>query len=162
LPISGRADGLLGQLQQGIACRRPRDFAVEQGQYKAGLSLSALPIVQCLPERRRQRAMNPEKDAGAGLRLARKTTHDDARCADLDNAQPRRANVVAIEAASRPQSPAGMQAAVRGAHIDAAMVKELDQPILDVEAEWKALIERGAGDPLRVGKQRRGHGLVSP
>ena len=40
------------------------------------------------------------------------------------------------------------------------MVKELDQPILDAEADWKALVERGAGDPLRVGKQCGGQGLV--
>ena len=41
------------------------------------------------------------------------------------------------------------------------MVKEINQPILDAEGEWKALVERGAGDPLRVGKQHGGHGLVS-
>ena len=41
------------------------------------------------------------------------------------------------------------------------MVKELDQPILDAEADWKALVERGSGDPLRVAEQRGGHGLVS-
>jgi hypothetical protein len=41
------------------------------------------------------------------------------------------------------------------------IAKDLDQPILDAEAEWKALVERGAGDPLRVGEQRGGHGLVS-
>jgi hypothetical protein len=38
-----------------------------------------------------------------------------------------------------------------------AMARELDQPILGAEAEWKALVERGAGDPLRVGEQRGGH-----
>ena len=41
------------------------------------------------------------------------------------------------------------------------MVKELDQLLCDAEADWKALVERGAGDPLRVGEQRGGHGLVS-
>jgi hypothetical protein len=41
------------------------------------------------------------------------------------------------------------------------MVKELDQPILDAEADWKALVERGAGDPLRDDQERGGHGLVS-
>jgi hypothetical protein len=35
----------------------------------------------------------------------------------------RRANVVAIEAASRPQPRAGMQAAVRGTHIEAGNVE---------------------------------------
>jgi hypothetical protein len=41
------------------------------------------------------------------------------------------------------------------------MLKDLDQPILDAEANWKALVERGAGDPLRAAEQRGGHGLVS-
>jgi len=41
------------------------------------------------------------------------------------------------------------------------MLKDLDQPILDAEANWKALVERGAGYPLRVAEQRGGHGLVS-
>ena len=41
------------------------------------------------------------------------------------------------------------------------MVKDLDQPILDAEANWKVLVERGAGYPLRVAEQRGGHGLVS-
>jgi hypothetical protein len=40
------------------------------------------------------------------------------------------------------------------------MVKKLDQLICDVGADWKALVERGAGDPLRVAEQRGGHGLV--
>jgi hypothetical protein len=62
--------------------------------------------------------MDAPEDAGAGFRLARRAAHDDARGADLDNLQLRRANVVAIEAASRPQSPAGMQAGVRSAHIE--------------------------------------------
>ena len=34
-----------------------------------------------------------------------------------------------------------------------ALVKEIDQPILDAEADWKALVEGDAGDPLRVGEQ---------
>jgi hypothetical protein len=63
--------------------------------------------------------MDAPEDAGAGFRLARRAAHDDARGADLDNAQLRKANVVAIEAASRPQPRAGMQAAVRGAYIEA-------------------------------------------
>ena len=41
------------------------------------------------------------------------------------------------------------------------MVKDLDQLILDAEANQKALVERAAGDPLRVAEQRGGHGLVS-
>jgi len=41
------------------------------------------------------------------------------------------------------------------------MLKDLDQPILDAEADWKALVERGAGYPLRVAEQRGGRGLVS-
>src|SRR6516162_713561 len=41
------------------------------------------------------------------------------------------------------------------------MLKDLDQPILDAEANWKALVERRAGYPLRVAEQRGGHGLVS-
>ena len=40
------------------------------------------------------------------------------------------------------------------------MVKDLDQLILDAEANQKALVERAAGDPLRMGEQRGGHGLV--
>ena len=68
---------------------------------------------------------------------------------------------MAIEAASRPPSPAGMQAVIWNAHLEAAMVKELDQPILDAEVDWKALVERGSGDPLRGGEERGGHGLVS-
>jgi hypothetical protein len=28
------------------------------------------------------------------------------------------------------------------------------------EADWKALVERGSGDPLRVAEQRGGYGLV--
>jgi len=42
-----------------------------------------------------------------------------------------------------------------------ALLIELDQPILDAEGDWKALVERSAGDPLRVAQQRGGHGLVS-
>ena len=41
------------------------------------------------------------------------------------------------------------------------MVKEIDQLICDAEADWKALVKRGAGDPLRVSEQRGGHRLVS-
>ena len=63
--------------------------------------------------------MDAPEDADAGFRLARRAAHDDTRGADLDNAQLRRANVVTIEAASRPQSTAGMQAAVGGAHSEA-------------------------------------------
>jgi hypothetical protein len=63
--------------------------------------------------------MDTEKDAGACFRLTGRATHDNARGADLDNAQLRRANVVAIEAASRPQPRAGMQAAVKGTHLKA-------------------------------------------
>jgi hypothetical protein len=58
VPISGHADSLPGELKQGIACRRPRGFAIEQGKHNAGLPRSALPIVQRLSERRRQRAMD--------------------------------------------------------------------------------------------------------
>jgi hypothetical protein len=61
--------------------------------------------------------MDAPEDAGAGFRLARRAAHDDAGGADLDNAQLRRTNVVAIEAASRPQPRAGMHAAVGDAHI---------------------------------------------
>jgi hypothetical protein len=61
--------------------------------------------------------MDAPEDAGAGFRLARRAAHDDTRSADLDTLQLRRANVVAVEAASRPQSPAGLQAVVRGSHI---------------------------------------------
>jgi hypothetical protein len=56
--------------------------------------------------------MDATEDAGAGFRLARWAAHDDARGTDLDNLQLCRTNIVAIEAASRPQSPAGLQAAV--------------------------------------------------
>ena len=160
-PLSGRAHSLPGQPNQGIACLRLRYSAIEHGQHNAGLPRSTLPIVQRLSERRRQRPMDTEKDAGACFRLARRATHHDARCGDLDNAQLRRTNVVAIEAASRPPSPAGMQAVIWNAHLEAAMVKELDQPILDAEVDWKALVERGSGDPLRGGEERGGHGLVS-
>jgi hypothetical protein len=59
------------------------------------------------------------EDAGAGFRLAGQAAHDDTRGADLDNAQLRRANVVTIEAASRPQSPVGLKTVVRSGHIDA-------------------------------------------
>jgi hypothetical protein len=117
VPISGRAGSLLGELKQGIACRRLRYFATEQGKYNAGLPRSALPIVQRLSERCRQRIMDAPKDAGSRFRLARRAAHDDTRSADLDNLQLRRANVVAVEAASRPLSPSSMQAAVRRAHI---------------------------------------------
>ena len=41
------------------------------------------------------------------------------------------------------------------------MAKDFDQTILDAEVDWKALVERGAGYPLRVAEQRRGYGLVS-
>ena len=34
-------------------------------------------------------------------------------------------------------------------------------PLPGPEADRKALIERGAGDPLRVGEQRNGNGLFS-
>src|SRR6516165_2399720 len=37
-----------------------------------------------------------------------------------------------------------------------ARVKDLDQLILDAEANRKALVERAAGDPLRMGEQRGG------
>jgi hypothetical protein len=42
------------------------------------------------------------------FRLARRAAHDDARGTNLDSLQLRRANVVAIEAASRPLSPASI------------------------------------------------------
>jgi hypothetical protein len=67
--------------------------------------------------------MDAPKDAGAGFRLACWAAHDDTRSADLDNAQLCRAYVVAIEAASRPQPRAGMQAAVRGTHIEAGNIE---------------------------------------
>jgi hypothetical protein len=63
--------------------------------------------------------MDAPEDAGAGFRLAPRAADYDARGADLDNAQLRRVNVVAIKAASRPHSPAGLQAAVSGAHLEA-------------------------------------------
>jgi hypothetical protein len=63
--------------------------------------------------------MNASEGAGAGFRLTRRAAHDDARGTDLDNLQLCRANVVAIEAASRAHPAAGMQPAVRGAHIEA-------------------------------------------
>jgi hypothetical protein len=58
VPIAGRAGSLPGELKQSIACRRPRYFAIEQSKHNAGLPRSALPIVQRLSERRRQRAMD--------------------------------------------------------------------------------------------------------
>jgi len=67
--------------------------------------------------------MDAPEDAGTGFRLAGQAAHNDARGADLDKGQLRRADVVAIEAASRPQSPAGVQAAVRGTHIEAGNVE---------------------------------------
>ena len=67
--------------------------------------------------------MDAPEDAGAGFRLTRRPAHNDTRGTDLENAQLRRANVVAIEAASRPQSTAGVQAAVRGTHIEAGNVE---------------------------------------
>jgi hypothetical protein len=63
--------------------------------------------------------MDAPEDAGTGFRLARRAAHDDTRGTNHDNLQLRRANVVVIEAASRPQPPAGLQAVVRSAHIDA-------------------------------------------
>jgi hypothetical protein len=44
---------LHGQFKQGIALRRLRYFAIEQGKHNAGLPRSALPIVQRLSKRRR-------------------------------------------------------------------------------------------------------------
>jgi len=92
---------------------------VEQGQNDAGRSCSASPVGQRLLKCRHGGAIDAPEDAGAGFRLARRAAHDDARVADLNNAQLRRDNVVAVEAASCPQSPTGMQAMVGGAHIEA-------------------------------------------
>ena len=63
--------------------------------------------------------VDPEKDAGAGFRLARGPAHDNACGADVDDTQLDGGDIVAIETASRPQSAAGMEAAVRDAHIGA-------------------------------------------
>jgi len=134
---------------------------VEQGQNDAGRSCSASPVGQRLLKCRHGGAIDAPEDAGAGFRLARRATHDDARGTNLDNLQLRRANVVAIEAASRPQPPASMQAAVRNAHLEAGNSERNRSTDLRREADWKALVEWGAGDPLRVDEQRGGHGLVS-
>jgi hypothetical protein len=97
--------------------------------------------------------LDPEKDAGAGFRLARGPAHDNACGADLDDTQPARVDIVAIETASRPHTPAGMQAAVGIDHIEVKQWREeFDQPIPDAQADGKGLIERGAGDPLRMGE----------
>ena len=119
VPISGCADGLLCQLEHRCPSRHLLGCQVEQGQNDAGQSCSTLPVKQRLLKCRQGRAIDAPQDAGARLCLARRAAHNDARGADLDNAQLRRANVMAIEAASRPQSPAGMQAAVRDAHLEA-------------------------------------------
>ena len=104
--------------------------------------------------------MDTEKDASAGFRLTRRTADHDARDADLDNTELAWKDVVAIETASRLESPARMQAVVRRVHIDEAMVEELDQPILSAEAERTLLVERGAGNPLCVCEQGGSDGLL--
>jgi hypothetical protein len=119
VPILGRAHSRPGQIEQGITCLPPPDFAIEQGQQNAGLPRAALPIVQRLSKRRQQRAMDTKKDSGAGFRLTRRAADHNARGTNLNNLQLRRANVVAIKAASRRQSPAGLQAAISGAHLKA-------------------------------------------
>jgi hypothetical protein len=106
--------------------------------------------------------LDPEQDAGAGFRLTGRAAHDDACAADLDNTQLAGGDIVAIETAPCPYAPASVQAAVGIAHIEVRQWREeFDQPIPGPEAEWKALVERGADDPLRMGEQRGGHGLVS-
>ena len=159
--IASGVEGLLCQLEHGCPSHRLLGCQVEQGENDAGRPCSALPVRQRLLKRRYGRIMDASEDAGAGFRLTRRPAHNDTRGTDLENAQLRRANVVAIEAASRPQSTAGVQAAVRVLILKLEMLKDLDQPILDAEANWKALVERGAGYPLRDDQERGGHGLVS-
>ena len=104
--------------------------------------------------------MNAHENADPRFCLTRRTADHDARDADLDNTELAWKDVVAIETASRLESPARMQAVVRRVHIDEAMVEELDQPILSAEAERRLLVERGAGDSLRVGEQGGSDGLL--
>jgi hypothetical protein len=101
-------EDLLRQLEHRCPSHYLLGCQVEQGQNDAGRSCSASPVGQRLLKRCRERIMDAPEDAGAGFRLARRAAHHDARGADLDNAQLRRYNIVAIEAASRPLSPAGL------------------------------------------------------
>ena len=63
--------------------------------------------------------MDAPEDAGTGFRLAGRAAHDDVRGTDLHDTELGWGDIVTIEAASRPQSPAGLQAAVGGAHLEA-------------------------------------------
>ena len=152
--IAGRVEGFLRQLKHTWPSHHLFGCQVEQGENDAGRPCSALPVRQRLLKRRYGRIMDAPEDAGAGFRLTRRPAHNDTRGTDLENAQLRRANVVAIEAASRPQPPASMQA-------EAGNSERNRSTDLRREADWKALVEWGAGDPLRVDEQRGGHGLVS-
>jgi hypothetical protein len=87
---------------------------------------------QRLLEGRHGRIMDAPEGAGAGFRLTRRAAHNDARSTNLDNLELRRANVVIIEAASRPQPPGGHAGGGQGcSYRGGQMVKVRDQPIVD-------------------------------